>query len=550
MLTTPKVTILGSLMFCSKKNCIKILIIAFVYLIAGEISFSMLEQNSIVTVVIFPAEGFALATAIIYRVNILPGIFLGQFFLGLHALDPLPSFSIAIINTIEAFIAIKLFYKFNLNRKLEETKDVLGIILIIIFVLQPFSSIFGNFILIIFSIISFDEYFSSLFSWWFGNSMGQLLFTPMLLYIYAYLKKIDLIEFSLIGLFFGLWSYLFQIVIPIQNTSLLLSVTLPLILYLSSIRGLHYATSSVSIIAFTTLYLTHLNKGVFIQGTPINNIINLNFYFLSQILLVLIIGTLFNEKKRRAIELESLIDNAIKKNREQELMLYHQSKLAQMGEVINMIAHQWRQPLSNINGLVMLMDIKMSKENRVNPTLLEEEFNKLESITSDMSSTINDFRDFFKPNREKVQFDLEETINHSIRLVESMLVVDNIKIDKKYRDKVTLLGYSSEIGQVLVNIINNAKDALVSNQNIKEKRISIELFKRDTNIVINIQDNAGGINPDIIDKIFNPYFSTKLSKNGTGLGLYISKMIIEEHMGGELHVKNINGGALFTLILK
>jgi signal transduction histidine kinase len=521
----------------------------FIYLLSGKLSLSILEEHNIVTVVIFFSEGFALAAAIIYRINILPGIFLGQFFLGIKILGLVPSLGIAFINTIEALIAIQLFYKFNLNRKLKETKDIFGLIILIIFILQPFSAILGNITLLLFSIITWDEYFYSLFSWWFGNSMGQILLTPMLLYLYAYLKKKDILEFSLVGLFFGLFSYLFQVIVPIHNTSLLLSVTLPPILYLSSVRGLHYATFSIVIIALITLYLTHYQMGVFIQGTAINNIINLNFYFLSQILLVLIIGTLFNEKKRRAKELESLIEKAIKKNREQELMMYHQSKLAQMGEVINMIAHQWRQPLSNINGLVMVMDNKMIKKYQQSPTLLEEEFDKLESITSYMSRTIDDFRDFFRPNKEKITFDVQEIINHSIRLVEPILMLDDVKIHKNYTDKVELFGYPSEIGQVLVNIINNAKDALISNKNIEKKSIYIKLFKKENNVIITIQDNAGGIPETIINQIFKPYFSTKLNKNGTGLGLYISKMIIQEHMGGELLVQNSNGGALFTLRL-
>jgi len=548
VLTIHKGTSLANLTFYKGKyNWINILAIALIYFIFGKISFSIEQHYNVVTIVIFAAEGFALAAAIIYKTNILPGIFLGQFLLGFGSMGLLPTIGIATINTIEAYIAITLFYGFNLDKTLSKTKDIFGLIILIVLVLQPFSATLGSLTLFIFKIITADEYFNSLFSWWFGNGMGQILFTPMLLLLYANFKKKELLEFLFVALFFGLLSYIFQVVIPIQNLSLLLSVTLPFIIYLSSIRGLHYATFAVTIITATTLFFMYLGKGVFLKDTTINNIINLNFYFLSQILLVLIIGTLFNEKKRRAKELESLINQAVEKNRKHEIMLSQQSRLAQMGEAINMIAHQWRQPLNNLNGLVLLMDLKISKQEIIDKDLLEKEFDEIESTTTYMSNTIDDFRDFFKPQKEKIEFNLEETIESTIRLVHPMMIHDEIKIHHTSKNNIKLFGYPNEIGQVIINIINNAKDALLSNNIKKEKNIYISLYKEHKKTVITIQDNAGGIDGKIIEHIFNPYFSTKLKKNGTGLGLYISKMIIEEHMNGKLSVENRNDGAIFKM---
>ena len=228
-------------------------------------------------------------------------------------------------------------------------------------------------------------------------------------------------------------------------------------------------------------------------------------------------------------------------------MLSQQSRLAQMGEAISMIAHQWRQPLNNLNGLVLLMDLKLSKQREIKHNLLEEEFNEIETITAYMSNTIDDFRDFFKPEKEKVSFCLNETIKSTIRLLQPILKYDAIKIHYTDNKKIELFGYPNELGQVLINIINNAKDALVSNNQHKEKNIYISLFQEQNSITITIQDNAGGISPEIIDHIFDPYFSTKLKKNGTGLGLYISKMVIEEHMNGKLSVTNGEKGAMFRV---
>ena len=524
--------------------------IALIYFIFGKISFSIEQQYTVVTIVIFAAEGFALAAAILYKRDILLGIFLGQFLLGFECMGIFPSLGIATINTIEAFIAITLFYKFNLDKTLSKTKDVFGLILLIVLVLQPFSSILGSSTLLMSEVITSDEYVNSLFSWWFGNSMGQILFTPMLLLLHAHFKKEELIELLMVTLFFGLLSYLFQIVVPIRNLSLLLSVTLPFIIYLSSIRGLHYATFGVVIVTMTTLLFTYLGKGIFINDTTTNNIINLNFYFLSQILLVLIIGTLFNEKKDREVQLKSLIHKAVEKNRKHEVMLSHQSRLAQMGEAISMIAHQWRQPLNNLNGLVLLMDLKLSKQENIDKSLLEKEFNEIETTTAYMSHTIDDFRDFFKPQKEKIEFNLEETIISTIKLLQPMMKHDEINIYHTCHEPIELFGYPNEIGQVIINIINNAKDALLSNNINREKNIYISLFKEENKIVIIIQDNAGGIDQKIIDHVFDPYFSTKLKKNGTGLGLYISKMIIEEHMEGKLSVTNDEEGAIFQIDFK
>ena len=245
--------------------------------------------------------------------------------------------------------------------------------------------------------------------------------------------------------------------------------------------------------------------------------------------------------------LEKQVKKEVEKNRQQQLLMFQQSRLAQMGEMISMIAHQWRQPLSNINAVVMLMDMKVSKQNIEDKLFLEEEFNDIESLTKHMSHTINDFRDFFKPEKEKIKFDLIKTIEHSIGLIKPVLVYEEIIIHRDYQENLEIYGYPNELGQVIVNIITNAKDALISDTLNKKKAIHIRLSKKDKKIRLTIQDNAGGINDKVIEHIFDPYFSTKLTKNGTGLGLYISKMIIEEHMDGELGVINGDSGAIFRM---
>ena len=164
-----------------------------------------------------------------------------------------------------------------------------------------------------------------------------------------------------------------------------------------------------------------------------------------------------------------------------------------------------------------------------------------------MSKTIDDFRDFFKSDRKKSDFYIENTIKEAIFIIKETLKSHNIKINFNKKDSIIMTGYSNEILQVILNILNNAKDALISSEN-NPKKIEISL-SLSTNIVnITICDNAGGIKRDILEKIFDPYFTTKHSKQGTGIGLYMSKKIIEQN-GGSIEVFNKNNGACFVINL-
>jgi len=525
----------------------QVALLALFYYLFGELSFAISHKNSIVTVVIFAAEGFALTSVLLFGRKMWLGVFLGQLLLAIGCMEPLVGLSIAIINSLEALLAFTLFNYFNLDKKLSTTKDIFGLIALIILILQPFSAFLGNLVLYAFSIVGTAEFGKSFFSWWFGNLMGQILVTPTLLLLYARIEKTKFSEYLLIGLFFAFISYLFQIIIPIQNVSLLLSVTLPLIIYISSTRGIQYATFSVVIITTVTLYLTHINLGIFTTDNEIDNLINLNFYFLSQMLLLLIIGTLFEERKKREQELKEIIQQELKKNEEHTLMMLQQSRLAQMGQVINMIAHQWRQPLNNLLLINEVLVYKYEK-NKVTKKEIDKFHHDSTLQIKQMSGTIDDFRDFFQPRREKEHFLLNDIIEHLIEIVEPIFTSSEILLSFKEEKELYTDGYPNELAQALLNILYNAKDAFIENPK-EDKYINIQLKKVDKKIILTISDNAGGIPTDIIDDIFNPYFSTKKSLNGTGLGLYMSKMIIEKHMNGRLFALNNKEGATFTIEL-
>ncbi|MEA2049637.1 MAG: HAMP domain-containing sensor histidine kinase [Campylobacterota bacterium] len=242
-----------------------------------------------------------------------------------------------------------------------------------------------------------------------------------------------------------------------------------------------------------------------------------------------------------------LLKKYIKKFIEQEEIMIAQSRHAAMSEMISMIAHQWRQPLSIIamdaNNIIADVELDMVD----NSTLKKGSLNILEQ-TQELSKTISDFKNFFKPIKNITNIYLEDIFKDTLNVVGKSLQNNNIEVIKEFKNHKKIKTYSRELMQVFINIIKNAKEALVEND-IKDKKIYITIKDTKNLVEINISDNAGGIKPDIINKVFNPYFSTKSEKNGTGLGLYISKTIIEKHLNGTITVKNIKDRTCFKIKL-
>ena len=243
--------------------------------------------------------------------------------------------------------------------------------------------------------------------------------------------------------------------------------------------------------------------------------------------------------------LDTRIKEEINNRKKQEQLLIHQSKLAEMGEMISMIAHQWRQPLSALSTIIQNIHLRYSLE-KLDKEYLDKQRVLSNALTEKMSQTIDDFRNFFKPNKEKQAFSIEEALQQTIFLIDDSFKSNNIKIENMISDDVIIYGFESELSQVLLNMLTNSKDAFLETE-IKNPFITIKTKKTKTHIQILIADNAGGINESIIHKIFEPYFTTKESYNGTGLGLYMSKMIIEQNMQGQLSVQNIPNGVEFSI---
>ena len=227
--------------------------------------------------------------------------------------------------------------------------------------------------------------------------------------------------------------------------------------------------------------------------------------------------------------------------KQQDIMI-EQQKLAAMGEMIGNIAHQWRQPL-NALGLVLQNIKKAYERGRLDDAYIEKSINKGKMLTSKMSTTIDDFRNLIKAKKLKESFYIRHIIDDVIEIVQASFKNHNIELQIDCKENLKTLSYPNELFQVLINIANNAKDAFVSRDKIGY--VSLRCYDKNDNIFIEILDNAGGISLENPNKIFEPYFTTK--DDGTGIGLYMSKIIIEKDMNGTLCVQNKNDGALFTI---
>jgi PAS domain S-box-containing protein len=231
--------------------------------------------------------------------------------------------------------------------------------------------------------------------------------------------------------------------------------------------------------------------------------------------------------------------------KEKDEMIIRQSRHAAMGEMIGMIAHQWRQPISiiSMDANNMLLDIALD-----NLSTIESE-NYAKSIvdqTQHLSKTIDDFRNFFKPDKEISKVNIKDVLDKTLSIVKDSLKNNNIEVNLTFDTEKKVNAFERELMQVFVNVINNAKDAFKANKQ-EDAIINIKVYEDKKYINTDICDNAGGIDRNILHKVFDPYFSTKDEKTGTGLGPYMSKMIIEDHLKGILEVKNKDDGACFTI---
>ena len=285
----------------------------------------------------------------------------------------------------------------------------------------------------------------------------------------------------------------------------------------------------MGIVEFTYISFHGIGIGIIIEALMLSYLVSYKFKIIEE-----------EKKQERLLKIE-----AIKEQNKSQLLLLQKSKMADMGEMIGNIAHQWRQPLAVIGiSAGILREKKLV--NRLTDKDFEEELNHIDLNISHMSQTIEDFLSYFRPNKTKENFYISEAVDKSLLIIGNTIYKENVRISKNVDKKHILYGFKEEYVQVLISIITNAIHAFKEQEN---KIININLLCHDKIWALEISDNAGGISEDLIDKIFEPYFTTKEQSVGTGLGLYIAKTIIENSMNGRLKVVNTKEGAKFSIVI-
>ncbi|MEA3289279.1 MAG: ABC transporter substrate-binding protein [Campylobacterota bacterium] len=263
------------------------------------------------------------------------------------------------------------------------------------------------------------------------------------------------------------------------------------------------------------------------------------------------------ELKAYELSLEFLVEKKTKENIKQMELLEQQSRLAQMGEMISMIAHQWRQPLSSISSTIVGLQIDLisnsydldKKEDQVKMiTQFDKKFKSIEKYIKYLSETIDDFRNFFKPNKDKELIKITTPIKKALEIVGASMEKKGVNIEVHFNTNDELYIYQNELMQVILNILKNSSDNFIEKV-IFEPKITIAVNKQNRSYIITICDNGGGVETDILNSVFDPYFTTKDEKNGSGLGLYMSKIMVEEHHNGKLKVYNKDNGLCCELLL-
>ncbi len=232
-------------------------------------------------------------------------------------------------------------------------------------------------------------------------------------------------------------------------------------------------------------------------------------------------------------------------SQEKDKTLLHQSKLAQMGEMISMIAHQWRQPLTAISSSAGDLSMKVMLDNFEKEYFIQK-LERIDNFSQHLSSTIDDFRNFYKTDKQKESLAYSEVVKGAFAIIATSLEYKRIKLISEFTCKTPIYVHANELKQVILNLIKNAEDALLEKK-IENPYIKIRTYDEEKYSCCEISDNAGGIPQNIMQKIFEPYFSTKTQKDGIGLGLYMSKMIIEENCKGFLQIRNDAEGAVFDI---
>ena len=316
--------------------------------------------------------------------------------------------------------------------------------------------------------------------------------------------------------------------ISIYITSL---INYDLSLAINEKRNTQKVFNTIMMFSFISIFLVFLFS-IILTVLIINNVKNLHNTLEQKV----------EEKTKELKELNKYLETKVSKevtqNRKKDIIMFQQARLASLGEMLNNIAHQWRQPLGSLTMIVQSFQTKMLV-GKLTKELVDKKVEDALFLAQNMSNTLDDFKNFFSPDKTRSKFCIKNCIEHSMQLSKYLLEQENIKINLIIKEDVEINTFYNELSHVFLNIISNSKDALCSNVDKDDRIIKIIIHKYKQNVIINIIDNGGGIPEEISTKIFEPYYTTKYKSAGTGIGLYMSKQIVEKHMNGTILYKTV-----------
>ncbi len=298
-------------------------------------------------------------------------------------------------------------------------------------------------------------------------------------------------------------------------------------------------------------YLNDIQKEISIQQDKLKNELKETFIKLSvlflivALILILFLKILAEKSKEIFLNYKNSLLEEMEKNRKQLILMQNQNKLAAMGEMLGNIAHQWKQPL-NTMGISISKLILLEESDSLNKEIMLKSFKRIEKSIEHLSCTIDVFRDFFRPSKNIEIFDIEKELQEIVYIIQSSFEHNDIKLIYECQKNLFIKGDKNKLEQAIINILNNAKDAIII-ESIKNAIVKISTKKENNNAFIIISNSGKNIPESIAEKIFEPYFTTKESTKGTGVGLYMSKIIVENHFGGKLYFKNIKDGVKFII---
>jgi len=426
----------------------------------------------------------------------------------------------------------------------------------------------------------------------FGITFGILIMTIVYTFIrYIYSKEIIYISYSLMQIFslcfITVYSKLFDIAIIYQEVSLILASLCAVVFAIAFYEGKFFPVISnykeliINTVLFNIVILTafyhyllfeylpytiiyailfvsvifNLKQGfkptiVYVIGWSvlcfILFVLNFKQYYFAQGYMDIVLIAFAIEAMLFTISVSYKYNSLQNQQKDYEEMLVQQSKLAKSGEMIGNITHQFRQPLNNLS--YILMNIKKRYKNeKLDEKYFDKKVLQANEQLQFLSKTIDDFKDFYTPSKEKEDFIVKEAIQNSITIISANLKKSNVQLDFEFatNDEVKVYGIKNELSQVVLAILSNANDAL---KNIENPLISLDVKASNAEVIICIKDNAGGIKHKDLEKLFDAYFSTK--KEGTGIGLFLAKQIIEESFEGKIEVSNENDGASFRILIE